>query len=135
MLSLLSGGGLIRALGVCAFIREWQKHLLYREMMKSIPERDWKYLSSVKGDMLETLCERINDEVCRIVADQASSQHERFLRLHGHLIKGDEVVARCFDDWRRSNILEKLVALYRHRLLTNEHLARLSRETWEMLRH
>jgi hypothetical protein len=103
-------------------------------MMRSIPERDWKYLSSVKGDLLEALCGRINDEARRIAADPAPSQHESFLRLYGHLTEGNEVVAECFDDWRRSNILEKLFYLCRHRILTEEHLARLSAETREALR-
>jgi hypothetical protein len=103
-------------------------------MMRGIPERDWKYLSSVKGQLLEALCERINDEARRIAADQASSQHERFLRLHSHFIGGDGVVADCFDDWRRSNILDKLFALRKHQLLTEAHLSRLSAETQDMLR-
>ena len=102
--------------------------------MRSIPERDWKYLSGVKGEMLEALCARLNDEARQIVVDQAAGQHERFLRLYGHLIKGNEAVADCFDDWRRSNILDKLRYLRRHRLLTDEHLARLSAGTQEVLR-
>ena len=83
--------------------------------------------------MLEALCGRINDEARRIVAGQASSQHERFLRLYVHLVKGDELVADCFDDWRRSNILDKLLVLRKHQLLTDEHLSRLSAEAQEML--
>jgi hypothetical protein len=103
-------------------------------MMRGIPERDWKYLNSVKGDLLETLSERINAEARRIIIDQASSQHERFLRLYGHLIDANEVVSDCFDDWRRSNILDKLLSLRRHRLLTDEHLARLSAQTQVLLK-
>ena len=102
--------------------------------MRSIPERDWKYLSSVKGELLEALCGRINDEARRIAGDQASGQHERFLRLHGHLIEENEAVAECFDDWRRSNIMDKLFALRRYQLLTEEHFSRLSAKTQEMLK-
>src|SRR3954464_3443042 len=68
-------------------------------MMRGIPERDWKYLGSVKSDMLEALCARVNDEARRIARDQASGHHERFLRLYAHLVKGNEMVADCFDDW------------------------------------
>jgi hypothetical protein len=112
----------------------WQSRILNREMIRGVPERDWKYLSSVKGDMLEALCGWINDEACSIAADQASSQHERFLRLYSYLMQGDTLVSDCFDDWRRSNILDKLFVLRRHRLLTDEHLSRLSAEVQEMLR-
>ena len=101
--------------------------------MREIPERDWKYLRGVKGELLEALCHRINDGARHIVADQASGQHERFLRLYGHLMEGNEVVADCFDDWRRSNILDKLLALRWHRLLTDEHLSRLSAETQDRI--
>ena len=61
--------------------------------MRDIPERDWKYLSSVKGQLLESLCGRIDDEARRIVADRASGQHERFMRLYSHLTEQNEVVA------------------------------------------
>jgi len=124
----------LAAFGGCAFTRTWQNRIIHREMIRGIAERDWKYLSSVKGEMLEALCGQINVEARRIVAEQGSSQHERFLRLYVHLMKGDELVADCFDDWRRSNILDKLLVLRRHRLLTDEHLSRLSAEAQEMLR-
>jgi hypothetical protein len=38
-------------------------------------------------------------------------------------------VADCFNDWRRSNILDKLLMLRRHQLLTDEHVSRLSAQT------
>lgn len=97
--------------------------------MREIPERDWKYLRSVKDELLEALCYRINDGARRIVADQAYGQHERFLRLYGYIMEQNEVVVDCFDDWRRSNILAKLFHLRHHGLLTDEHLARLSAQT------
>ena len=93
--------------------------------MNDIPERDWKYLRSIKRELLEALCKRINDEALRIVTDPSPSQHEKFLRLYNHLMEENEVVAECFDDWRRSNILDKLLALRRRRLLTDEHVSRL----------
>ena len=55
------------------------------------------------------------------------------MRLYGYLMEENEVVADCFDDWRRSNILSKLLALRRQRLLTDEHISRLSAETQDML--
>ncbi|CAN5348775.1 hypothetical protein BH20ACI2_BH20ACI2_20460 [soil metagenome] len=101
--------------------------------MKRTPESDWKHLRSLKGNLLEVVYGRINAGARQIVSDQNSSQHERFLRLFDYLDDGNKVVAECFDDWRRSNILEKLFALRRHDLLTDEHLAQLSAETREMM--
>jgi hypothetical protein len=96
--------------------------------MNDIPERDWKYLRGIKSELLEALCKRINDGALRIVTDSSPGQHEKFLRLYTHLMEGNEVVAECFDDWRRSNILDKMLALRGQRLLTGEHVARLSAE-------
>jgi hypothetical protein len=101
------------------------------EAMREIPERDWKYLGGVKGELLEALCRRVNEGARRIASDRSSGEHETFLRLYSYINDQNEVVADCFDDWRRSNILAKLSHLRRHGLLTDEHLARLSAETRE----
>jgi hypothetical protein len=42
-------------------------------------------------------------------------------------------MADCFNDWRRSNIYLKLLLLHKHRLLADEHIAKLSDETRELL--
>lgn len=97
--------------------------------MREIPERDWKYLAGVRGELLEALCRRINEGARRIASDPSPGEHEKFLRLYGHITDQNEVVADCFDGWRRSNVLTKLLALRRHGLLTDEHLSRLSDET------
>jgi hypothetical protein len=101
--------------------------------MNRIPEKDWKYLSGIKAELIEVLCARINGEATRIATDASLSQHERFLRLHRHLGKGNQTVADCFDDWRRSNMLVNIQVLRKHHLLTNEHVGRLSTETRESL--
>ena len=97
--------------------------------MNGVPETDWKYLRSVKGELLEALCKRINDEALRIITDPSFSQHDKFLHLFNHLGEKNEVIANCFDDWRRSNILSKLLLLREQQLLTDEHVSRLSAET------
>src|SRR6185369_909481 len=72
--------------------------------MSDIPERDWKYLRSIKDEMLETLCKRINDEASRIVTSKSGSQHDKYLRLFKHVMDHDDNMGHCFNDWRRSNI-------------------------------
>jgi hypothetical protein len=101
----------------------------YRKVMMEIPERDWKYLRGVKGELLEALCRRVNEGACRIASEHSSGQHETFLRLYDYVTEQNGAVADCFDDWRRSNVLAKLLHLRRHGLLTDEHLSRLSAET------
>jgi len=97
--------------------------------MADIPERDWKYLSSIKGQMLEDLSRRINDEVRRILGNQKISEDEKRRKVYSLVQDRDRVVADCFDDWRRSRIMERCWALRRHRLLTQQHLDHLAPDT------
>jgi len=101
--------------------------------MNDIAERDWKYLARIKGELLNALCARLNAMALVILSDSSLSQHERFLRLYRHLLESDQTVADCFNDWRRSNILDKLLMLRRHQLLMDEHMSRLSAHTQERL--
>lgn len=61
--------------------------------------------------------------------DSSSSQQEKFLRLCSHIAEQKRVVADCFDDWRRSNTLSKLLVLQNYHLPTDEHLSHLSAGT------
>jgi len=79
--------------------------------------------------LLETLCKRMNDEASRIIRDPVFSQHEKFLRLFKHVLESNEIIANCFDDWRRSNMILKVLSLREEGLLTDEHILRLSEET------
>jgi hypothetical protein len=101
--------------------------------MDPIPEADWKYLRSVKDEMLESLCRRINDKASKILTS-TDSNYERFLRLYKHLDKGNKSVANCFDDWRRSTAFVKMVLLRREKLLTDDRLSQLSTETRNKIR-
>ena len=75
-------------------------------------------------EMLDTLCKRINDKALQIITNAQLSEHEKFLRLFAHFGKKNKIVATCFDDWRRSNIL--MLALKQERLLTDKHASHLS---------
>ena len=97
--------------------------------MNNISESDWKYLRGVKDELLETLCKRINNEASQILTGPSLSRHEKFLRLFKHIMEKNEIIARCFDDWRRSNIVVKLIWLREEQLLTGKYMSRLSEET------
>ena len=97
-------------------------------------ERDWKYMKKVKEDLLATLCEQINGQSMNILKSEANSERERYGRLYQHVQDSDDIVADCFDDWRRSTLLMKLVALQRQGLLTSDHMQHLSEETQKRLK-
>jgi len=98
------------------------------------PERDWKYMRKVQEDLLATLCERVNGQAMDILKSEANSEHEKYGHLYRHVKESDDIVADCFDDWRRSTLLMKLLALQRHGLLTSDHMQHLSGETQERLK-
>lgn len=97
--------------------------------MADIPERDWRYLSSIKEGMLEELSRRINDDVRRILGDQRISEDEKRHKVYRVVHDRDRIVGDCFNDWRRSRIMERCWALRRHRLLTQAHLEHLAPDT------
>jgi hypothetical protein len=105
-------------------------------MNLNIPERDWKKLRSFKPEMLNTLCERINKKAEKRINKKAEkrinstdkNEHEKFLDLYQCINNENETVALCFDDWRRSNIRTRILALLTEKLLTDEHIEQLSDE-------
>lgn len=102
-------------------------------MSRSTPERDWKYIRSVRAQLLAALCDRINAQSANILAEVASSAHEKYLKLYQHIQDSDQIVADCFNDLKRSNLLVKLIALQHHGILQAEHITQLSPETQKKL--
>ena len=92
-----------------------------------IKERDWKYLRAIHDEMLHELCTRINEQAVAIVADtDQGNPHERYVKLCRHIQDSDDVIAACFNDWRRSTIGVRILALRSHGLLTSSHVQNLS---------
>jgi len=103
-------------------------------MVQPILERDWKYMKNVKEEILTTLCKQINGQAMDIIKAEANSERERYGHLYRHVQESDDIVADCFDDWSRSALLMKLVALQRRGLLTSDHMQHLSEETQKRLK-
>jgi hypothetical protein len=98
------------------------------------PEKDWQYLRSVYGAMLDELSSRINDETRKVLEQSDLSEKDKRQRVFEVVNRGNGVVAECFDDWRRSTIIERCCALDKHRLLKPEHVAMLDPKTREWIR-
>ena len=98
-------------------------------MSRSTPERDWKYIRLVHDGLLAALCERINRQSSAILTDGDGSEHEKYLTLYRHIQDSDQIIADCFNDLKRSNLLMKLSALQYHGILKPEHIEELSPET------
>jgi hypothetical protein len=105
-----------------------------QNMRQSIPERDWKYLKRVQGEMLSTLCGRINRKAMEILHAGGLSEHDKYKKLYRHIHDADKVVGDCFNDWRRSTLFFHILHLQRHELLTQEHLEHLTEATQASLK-
>ena len=98
-------------------------------MSGSTPERDWKYMKGIKDHLLAVLCQQINKKSIAILNENKGSEYERYLRNFKHIQNSDRIISECFDDWRRSSLIQKLIALQYYDLLTNEQAEQLSDET------
>ena len=103
-------------------------------MADSIPERDWKHMRSIHDEILAALCGRINSQSEAILKQGRDTPHKTYLDLYRHMQKSDDVIANCFNDWRRSTLQIKLSALHEHGLLADAQIMKLSPETQERLK-
>jgi len=99
-----------------------------------LQERDWKTMRSIKDELLQKLCSRINLKSTQILNDAAKTPHERYGELYGHIKDSDQILGNCFDDWRRSRLSMKTIFLRRHKLLTDEHVKQLSDSAQEWMK-
>jgi len=103
-------------------------------MTESISERDWKHMRTIHDDLLASLCERIISQSEAILKQGRDTPHKTYLDLYRHIQDSDDVIAVCFNDWRRSTLQMKLSALHEHGLLSEVQIQKLSPETQERLK-
>ncbi len=105
-------------------------------MSADIPERDWKYLRSIRKELLDRLCHRILGEIQEKSSRGRTEQtaHDLYLAVYQLVDRSDREIGDCFDDWRRSTILTRLFSMVGRDLLNEEELGYLNEETREKLR-
>ncbi|MGL4577476.1 MAG: hypothetical protein ACRCVP_00955 [Shewanella xiamenensis] len=103
--------------------------------MSSVPEKDWKRLSSLKQSLLNSACETIFERIEQISSTRRGREHEAYLALWKVINKEDNAIAEMFDDLKRSNAVVKIAALKHHGVLTDEQLALFSQETQDEVAH
>ncbi len=81
--------------------------------------------------MLERLCARILNEVHNESdgSQIKGSLYQQYLKVFKTIQNMDEIVADCFDDWRRSRFILILLQLVRNNVITGEELSGFSEET------
>ena len=89
-------------------------------------EADWQIFRRYNKSMLEELTDRINRESMAILEDTGQTEHEIFLKLYRHIHDSNQIVADCFDGWRRSRMGMHGAALLVHGLIPQEMWDKLS---------
>jgi hypothetical protein len=96
---------------------------------RGFPERDWKVFRELHKIALARYCDRILDEVNRVIANKGESSHDRYLKIYRIIQSRDKEIGRAFNDFRRSTALRQLLIINSMRVLTEEDLGRFSPET------
>ena len=91
-------------------------------------EHDWKHMKKIHDSLLDRLCARINSQAKAIIDDRSSPDHKKYQALYKHIHDADGIIARCFNDWRRSSILMRIVAIKHENLFTPEEFDGLSKD-------
>lgn len=96
--------------------------------MSSLTERDWKYLSGIRKELLEELSRRINAEVATAVKRTDLSENEKRREVYRLVQDRDGDIAAAFDDWSRSKMFFVALVWRRLGLLEDRHLEHLTPE-------
>ncbi len=102
--------------------------------MRTIPEKDWKQMRSIKARVLDDACTRILTGVESILQKREGRNHEAYLELWDLLRKEDHKIASMFDDLKRSTAFFKLAAWQSHGLLSESDLALFTEETQDAVK-
>jgi hypothetical protein len=102
--------------------------------MRTIPEKDWKQMRSIKARVLDDACARILTGVESILQKREGRNHEAYLDLWDLLHKEDRKIASMFDDLRRSTAVLMLVQWHSHGLVSDSDLALFTEETQDAVK-
>jgi hypothetical protein len=97
--------------------------------MRTIPEKDWKHMRSMKPRVSNDACARILPDVEAIAQKRDGRNHEAYLALWALLKKKDAEIASMFDDFKRSTAVFKLAAWYRYDLVSENEFTLFTEET------
>jgi hypothetical protein len=102
--------------------------------MRTIPEKDWKQMRSMKVRVLDDACARILAGAESILQKREGRNHEAYLALWDLLHKEDDKIAFMFNDLKRSTAFFKLAAWQSHGLVSESDLALFTEETHDAVK-
>lgn len=104
-------------------------------MIDTIKESDWKYLNKLKPMLLERACASINKEAESILKNEENrDQLEVYRALYRHYQLKDDMIAECFNDYRRSKAKLRILSLYSCGIMSDAELEGFSDDTKDFVR-
>jgi hypothetical protein len=102
-------------------------------MSRDLPESDWRAFRKLREVALARFCERVLGEIGAIASTDATSYHDRYLKIYRFIENRDEELAGAFNDPRRSTAILQLAAINSYGLLSEEELLCFTSETREVV--
>jgi hypothetical protein len=97
--------------------------------MNELPETDWKVFRELRQVALERFCQRAIEDLDRVLRDGSQTFHQRYRDAFQLLETRDRVLAKMFDDPRRSRMIIQLAEICVHHLLQRDEFGRFSVKT------
>ena len=98
-------------------------------MSHDIPERDCKKLRAIKDAALNIACERIFQNITKLIDSRGAESHKYYLKLWKVLQEKDKEISLMFDDLKRSTAIFKLAMWKKNGILSGEDFEELTEET------
>ena len=98
-------------------------------MSHDIPERDWKKLRSLEDAALNIACERIFQNITKLIESRGAESHKYYLKFWKVLQEKDKEISLMFDDLKRSTAIFKLAMWKKNGILSGEDFEELTEET------
>jgi hypothetical protein len=98
-------------------------------MSHDIPERDWKKLRALKDAALNIACERIFQNITKLIESRGAESHKYYLKLWKVLQEEDKEISLMFDDLKRSTAIFKLAMWKKNGILSGKVFEELTEET------
>ncbi len=103
-------------------------------MIDKIKESDWKYLKKLKPILLERACANINKEAQLILENKENRDHYQvYMAIYDHYQKKDDMIADCFNDYRRSTAKRRILSLVYYGIMSEDELQGFSEDTKEFV--
>ncbi len=103
-------------------------------MANKINESDWKLFRDSLSDWREQYLKEKNKEIADILQRPGDSPTERFWSTKEIIDKEAQLLQKCLDGVSRSNMVLRILMMYRHNIIPEEDLMKFSDELQQKVR-